>query len=172
MSYKKTLNVPIGIVLILFPLSQIFRIMHWPLGSAFELIMFLAIAILYGIRYGLNPTFVFKDTIKIVMATSWVLVNVFSRLDFLGFEWLFILLIISGVIFLGWELLDVILEKSKENRLNIWQWIGVILISIKILFKVMYWPGVGPVLLISLIGFISLGIGFFVKEKKYTVHLK
>lgn len=167
MIYKKELSIPIAITLFIFPIAFVFRFLDWPFGVSLEFIALIALAILYGIRYGLNPNFIFKDTVKIVMVTSWVLVNIFSILEVYGFEWLSILMLLSGIIFICWELLDIITQKSKENRLNNWQWIGVILFSTKIIFKIMHLPFAGPMFLLGLLGMIMLGIGFINKEKTH-----
>jgi asparagine N-glycosylation enzyme membrane subunit Stt3 len=156
---KKILSLPIAIALMLLLVGTYFRIMHWPYGLEINLASLFSISILYGIRYTAKSRKTHKDTLKLLMVVTYVIITYLAILKFTNLLYLNYASLIFGA---GWfilEIIDIIKPKEVKEKLNPVLWIGIILIILHVLFKIMHWPFAGP---IYILGILLSSLGFLI----------
>ncbi|MBU3025713.1 hypothetical protein [Zobellia galactanivorans] len=109
----KILKTPLRISIAVLLLGMLSRIFHWPHAPKAILVAFIAILVLYGIRFYRKHTKEFIDYVKLVMVVSWTLNGIFRVLD-LPFTLLFQILI--AISFITWFIMEGTAYFLDEDR--------------------------------------------------------
>ena len=163
---NKTVLILLALTLCVLVIGYVFKIQHWSINFEIRLTSFIAIGVLYAIRYGLKQSKNIKDLAKVIMVLSWVFFSVFAMYKMNNLVFFLIILAVSGSTWLAIEVWDINLKKLKSERANIPQLIGMLISIICYIFRIQHWPFAGPMFLLSLIGLIFLAIGFIIDLKE------
>lgn len=163
---KKLLSIPLAIALCTLTIGLLFSVQHWRFGVEINLISWLAIGVLYTIRYASKNPINVKDTFKVIMVITWVFLNVYAM--FKPYDLLFVRIILVASV-AGWfvlEMRDIITKKPKWERANLPQMIGISIVIFHLVFRLQHWPGLVILYLLSLFAPILMAIGFIISSKR------
>jgi len=155
---KKILSLPIAVVLLILIVDFFASVHHWTFDFEINLVGSASLGILNTIRYAKKESKTLKDTSKMLMVLSWVIVTILGQFKFGYNPYLVYLSLIIGFFWLILEIIDLIKPKTLNDKINPVLWVGIILLILFVLIKIMHWPFGSIVYLfglsISSIGFI------------------
>jgi hypothetical protein len=154
---KKILKVPLRLSISILIIGMLFKIMHWPYGAEIVACAFGAIIIVYPFRFwNKKPKFVI-DYVKLILLISWALNGIFTILHL---PYKIYLSAVASISLIVWLVMEAsryfrkgVKEESKSSSpISSYGVLSVsgILIFIGVLFKIMHWPGAGPLLILGL----------------------
>jgi hypothetical protein len=155
MTKTKSFNIPLALAAGLLFVGYIFKIHHWPYAFQIEAIGYIMIACLYTTRFSFKSDKNLKDTIKLILVTSWCITSILAPIKMPYVFLLQILVATSGIIWLVLEFVD--LAKKKTNALNKVLFFGGLLLAVEAVCRFQYWPGA---VLLHLLALIVIIIGF------------
>lgn len=163
---NKVLSIPLAIALCILTIGTLLSVQHWPFGVEIKLMSWLAIGVLYTIRYGSKNPINLKDTFKFIMVITWVYLNVYAV--FKSNDLMFVRIILGASV-AGWflsEMWDIITKKPKWERANLPQIIGISIVMVHLLFRIQHWPGLIFLYLLNSFAPILMAIGFILSSKR------
>jgi hypothetical protein len=161
MSKTNSFNIPLAIAAGLLFVGYIFRFHHWPYAFQIEATGYIMIASLYTTRFSLKSDKNLKDTIKLILVTSWSITSILAPIKMPYVFLLQILVTALGIIWLVSEFVD--LAKKKTNNLNKVLFLGGLLLAFEVVCRIQYWPGA---VLLHLLTLIVIIIGFSIDGSK------
>jgi GldL N-terminal domain len=162
----KILKTPLRISIAIIFIGVMFKIMHWPYRDWIMTTGFSLVAILYPFRFFKKEQKKILDYAKLFFVVSWAIYGIFSILHLpykMGFE------IARSVSFIFWIVMEGVnyLTKRERKEYRVLHIVSYVLVSISAalifigaLFKIMHWPGAGPMLVVGL----SLAVVWFLLD--------
>ena len=102
-AFRKILTVPLRISIALLLMGMLMKVLEWPLASQIMLVSFIAIALLYIVRFWKKGKVQFIDYVKLILVTFWTLNGVLRVLDF---QYSIFFQIITAISFIIWFILE------------------------------------------------------------------
>lgn len=174
MSTKKILKAPLRVSVAILLLGIIGRVMEWPYAAQIVITAFVAIGILYSIRFWKKQPKHFIDYVKLVLI-------VFSTADglfeMMNFSYTIVFQTIIGAAFVTWFVMEGTAyfmdddRRAKNTTVQIWWNIAMVMGTLSIivgsLMKVLQWEFATPLLFTGII-VVALYIvkDLFVKTEK------
>jgi hypothetical protein len=155
---KKILSIPLRISVAILLLGMLLRILHWSYASQILLIAFVALGLLYIIRFWKKSEKKFLDYVKLILITFWSVNGIFHMLNL---PYVLFFQIVIAITFLIWFVMEGTAyfldeeRKSKNNRSKVfWNFamvIGTIAIIAGSLLNLLEWQFAIPLLIIGIL---------------------
>lgn len=113
-------------------------IQHWQPAIIVQRILFLAVMILYGLRYSSKENPKMKDTVKVILITAWCVSYLLA-----GFPYALLFLFRYGIALLGctWLVLEIIaLVKTRGAKFNFLLFFGALVLGLEWLLRFLHVP--------------------------------
>lgn len=113
---KKILNTPIRLALMVLLIGMVGRMLNWPFASVMIFIGFLAVAVLYDIRFYRKPVKTKVDYVKLFLVMFWSTNGILRILDF-PFTGFF--QVMTGITFVVWFIMEgtaYFLDNDRRSR--------------------------------------------------------
>lgn len=152
----KILRAPLRISIAVLIVGVMFKIMHWPFGAWIIVFGFSLIAVLYPFRFMNKKSKVLLDYARLLFVICWAVYGIFAALH-LPYKIIFDVL--RSISFVFWIIMEGInyfskVKEKKSGTINIISYIiiaiSAALVLVGALFKIMHWPGAGPMLVVGL----------------------
>tara|TARA_R110002167_G_scaffold190105_1_gene392373 strand:- start:303 stop:866 length:564 start_codon:yes stop_codon:yes gene_type:complete len=167
----KILKTPLRISIFVLLTGMLARIVHWPYASQIVLVSFIALAVLYAIRFWKKDHKKFLDYVKLVLVTFWSLNGICRMLDL---PYTLIFQIVTGIAFVTWFILEGTAyfmdedRRSKNSALQIWWNIAMVMGALSIivgsLMKVLHWEYATPLLVLGIVM-----VAFYILKDLFSV---
>ncbi len=154
----KILKIPLRVSMTLLLMGMLAQILDWPHANKLLLVCFIAVGVLYTIRYWKKSTKKFIDHVKVTLVVFWS-VNGISTI--LGFQYTVFFQVVIGITFLIWFILEGTAyfldedRKSKNSRpqilWNIAMVVGTLSIIIGSLLSMLDWQFSLPLLVFGIL---------------------
>jgi len=158
MSTKKILKAPLRISVALLLLGIIARIMEWPNAAQIVITAFVAIGVLYTIRFWKKQPKLFVDYVKLVLIVFSTANGLFEMMNF---SYTIFFQIIIGAAFVTWFVMEGTAyfmdddRKAKNTTLQIWWNIAMVMGTLSIivgsLMKILQWEFATPLLFMGIL---------------------
>lgn len=158
MSTKKILKAPLRVSIALLLLGIIGRLMEWPYAAQVVITAFVAIGILYTIRFWKKQPKHFIDYVKLVLIVFAMADGLFEMMNF---PYTIVFQIIIGASFVTWFVMEGTAyfmdgdRRAKNTTLQIWWNIAMVLGTLSIivgsLMKILQWEFATPLLFTGII---------------------
>jgi len=158
MSTKKILKAPLRISIAFLLLGIIGRLMEWPYAAQVVITAFVAIGILYSIRFWKKQPKHFIDYVKLVLI---VFTTADGLFEMMNFPYTIVFQIIIGAAFVTWFVMEGTAyfmdddRRAKNTTLQIWWNIAMVMGTLSIivgsLMKILQWEFATPLLLMGIV---------------------
>jgi len=158
MSTKKILKAPLRVSVAILLLGIIGRIMEWPYAAQIVITAFVAIGILYTIRFWKKQPKLFVDYVKLVLI---VFATADGLFEMMNFPYTIVFQIITGAAFVTWFVMEGTAyfmdddRRAKNSTLQIWWNIAMVMGTLSIiigsLMKILQWEFATPLLFMGIV---------------------
>ncbi|MEE9364365.1 MAG: hypothetical protein V3U92_17320 [Cellulophaga sp.] len=160
---NKVLTLPIRIFLVVFLLGILAKIAQFPFASQTLFIAFMAIGVLYSIRFLKKSEKKFLDYVKVVLVTFWATNGLLEILHFAYSIYFQTISIVSFVIWIVMEGATYFLNEKNEEKKNkiatiLWNCtmiFGIVAIIFGAMLKLLQWEFAMPLLILGCIANIA-----------------
>lgn len=159
MTKNKKFAIPIAISILLLIVGMNYRIQHYPYAVEMEIIGFTFLALFYAFRFILKNGRTKKDTIKLILVILWTTGNLLARFKVDNIYYIQHSILFTALVLLILEVFT--FKKNPSDRLNIVLYIGAVLLSFEIIFRILWLPRNS---ILHLVGLIFLGLGFLLNK--------
>lgn len=155
---KKILNTPLRISIVILLLGMLAKILQWPYAMGITFIGFLAIGVLYAIRFWNKGQKQYVDYVKLILVLFWTTNGLLRILDF---PYTLFFQIVTAIAFIIWFVMEgtaYFLNEDRRVKNSISQilWncamvIGTLAVISGSLLKILEWAFAIPLLVFGLV---------------------
>lgn len=164
---KKILKAPLRIAVTVLLLGMLAKILQWPFAKELVILGFVAMVLLYSIRFWKKSEKQFLDYVKLVLVSFWATNGILRMMDF---PYTLFFQIVTGAAFITWFVMEGTAyfmdedRHTKNSSLRIWWNIAMVLGTLSIimgsLMKILQWQFANVLLAL---GIVMVGV-YIVKD--------